>query len=206
MHVDYFNQLMQQKKARILENQKFKYKGQTYSYFDYDFSPQASTTRFEKKGNLNLSRVYFIVTGSTASASELAINCLKPLMDVKLIGRTTYGKPVGFFSIHIDKYDLYIPQFQTKNKDGEGDYFEGMVVDKSDYDDISKEFGDLSERYLAYALNYADKGDFVLSSTAAAKISALPNSSNRMSSSEDRKVNTDLERTQFKGMIRTRIK
>jgi carboxyl-terminal processing protease len=50
---------------------------------------------------LNLTKVVFIVTGATASASELLINNLRPYMDVKLVGSQTYGKPTGFPSILI---------------------------------------------------------------------------------------------------------
>jgi hypothetical protein len=47
-----------------------------------------------------LTRVYFIVTRRTASASELLINALKPYMEVILIGETTYGKNVGSITIY----------------------------------------------------------------------------------------------------------
>ena len=43
-------------------------------------------------------RCAIISTGSTASASEMLINGLKPWMDVAVIGDTTYGKPVGMRS------------------------------------------------------------------------------------------------------------
>jgi len=107
---------MQSGKATILKNQKFLYNGEVVSYFDVPFAASQNTEKFAKKGSLNLSRIYFLVTYNSASASELVINSLAPVMDVKLIGHPTYGKPVGFFAIHIDKYDLYIPQFQTKNR------------------------------------------------------------------------------------------
>ena len=205
MHVDHYNQLMQKNQATILQNQKFTYQGQQYSMFDYDFSTGSPicVSNFEKKGNLNLSRVYFLVTRGTASASELTINCLEPVMDVKLIGGRTYGKPVGFFGLHIDKYDLYIPQFQTKNRNNQGDYFTGMTVDKSDEDDISKEFGDPSERYLAYALGYAQTGSFPtlsLSKTSSTyKIPVL-----KMNKEQIDNATRVLGRTEFKGMVETR--
>jgi C-terminal processing protease CtpA/Prc len=41
---------------------------------------------------LNLTRVYILTTGSTASASELVINGLDPYIDVIKIGTTTRGK------------------------------------------------------------------------------------------------------------------
>lgn len=45
--------------------------------------------------NLNLSRVYILATGETAAASEMVINCLKPYMEVVLIGATTRGENVA---------------------------------------------------------------------------------------------------------------
>ena len=54
------------------------------------------TTRFANPDNsLNLQRLVVIATRSTASASELVINALRPFMPVIVIGDTTYGKPVG---------------------------------------------------------------------------------------------------------------
>ena len=46
----------------------------------------------ESINSLNLSRLFIIGTGSTASASELTIIGLKPYIDVKTIGTTTVGK------------------------------------------------------------------------------------------------------------------
>jgi C-terminal processing protease CtpA/Prc len=40
----------------------------------------------------NISRVFFIVSSMTASASEAVINALMPYMNVILVGETTYGK------------------------------------------------------------------------------------------------------------------
>jgi C-terminal processing protease CtpA/Prc len=42
--------------------------------------------------SLNLNRVYVLTTRSTASASELVINCLDPYIEVIKIGSTTTGK------------------------------------------------------------------------------------------------------------------
>lgn len=59
---------------------------------------------------LGLSRVIFLVTRGSASASEMMINGLNPYMDVVLIGSKTYGKNVGSFIV----YD-YIDNKKTKN-------------------------------------------------------------------------------------------
>src|SRR5690606_1589090 len=44
------------------------------------FQAANNSIRYEKAGTLNLPRVFFIVSGSSASASELLINNLKPYM------------------------------------------------------------------------------------------------------------------------------
>ena len=54
----------------------------------------------EAINSLGLTRVYFIVSGSTASASELVINSLSSYIDVKLIGTTTVGKQVGSVTLY----------------------------------------------------------------------------------------------------------
>jgi len=207
MYTTYWTQSMQDGNATILQNQKFYAKGndgvtRLYSYFDYSYKPTAAAGNqevFAKRGTLNnLSRVYFIVTASTASASELLINNLKPVMDVKLIGKKTYGKPVGFFSIHIDKSDLYIPQFQTKNQLNQGDYFDGMTVDKDIADDVTKDFGDPSERLLAQALNYAANGVF----TSYLKDNTL-SSTTGLSRTQVDDLTGKMDH-EFKGMVETR--
>lgn len=54
----------------------------------------------ESINSLNLPRVYFIVTGSTASASELVINSLSPYINVNLVGTKTVGKQVGSITLY----------------------------------------------------------------------------------------------------------
>jgi C-terminal processing protease CtpA/Prc len=123
-------------------------------------SASNETTNFRKLGSLNLSRLYFIVGRATASASELLINNLKPYMNVKLIGGTTYGKPVGFFPIAVGDWYIFPVSFRTLNKNGEGNYFNGMTVDKTVADGLDKEWGDLSESSLASAVNNITSGSF----------------------------------------------
>jgi carboxyl-terminal processing protease len=59
----------------------------------------------EAINSLNLERVYFIVTGSSASASELIINALEAHIDVKVVGSETVGKQVGSITLY-DSDDL----------------------------------------------------------------------------------------------------
>ncbi len=54
----------------------------------------------EPINSLNLNRVYFITTGSTASASELIMNGLSSYIDVKSVGTTTIGKVHGSVTLY----------------------------------------------------------------------------------------------------------
>jgi carboxyl-terminal processing protease len=124
------------------------------------FSEAVNSVNYQKAGNLNLSRVFFIVTGSSASASELIINNLKPYMDVKVIGDTTYGKPVGFFPINIADYAIYPVSFRTINSAGNADYYAGFAPDRRTIDGVNKGWGDVTEPSLAAALRYIQTGSF----------------------------------------------
>ena len=57
--------------------------------------------------SLNLTKVVILTTGSSASASELIINGLKPYIDVTTIGETTEGKIFGSVTLYdSDDYRL----------------------------------------------------------------------------------------------------
>ncbi|CAM1364403.1 conserved hypothetical protein [Tenacibaculum litopenaei] len=59
--------------------------------------------------SLNLTRVYFITTGDSASASELVMNSLAPYITVRSVGNRTHGKYAG----SITMYDS--PTFTSKS-------------------------------------------------------------------------------------------
>jgi hypothetical protein len=173
MYTAYYNSTLAANKETLLKNQvrRDAATNQLYNYSQIDYSPTANTEKFAKQGTLNISRVFFIVTGSTASASELTINNLRPYMNVQLIGsQYTYGKPVGFFDINIGKYQMYIPEFETKNSAGQGGYYGGMAPGTTDYpgkvatEDPTKDFGDPTETLLAQAINYINNGAYLNSS------------------------------------------
>lgn len=129
---------------------------------------------FSKQGSLNLSRVYFLVSDETASASELLINILSPYMQVYMIGtyrsengvtvaNNTYGKPVGFFPIDIvsASNELYVTSFQMFNKNGYGDYFDGLKPQHHVWEYQSfLDFGNPEETMLATALEHIRTGIF----------------------------------------------
>lgn len=168
MYKEIFNKLLREGNAPILKsipyldanNQQVVQNGRKLTYADVDYSEKGNTNYFSKKGSLGaITSVVFIVSGATASASELAINSLRPYMDVKLVGSAkTYGKPVGFFGIGIDKFTVYMSQFSSVNSEGTGEYFAGFDVDISSLDDVTRDFGDANENGLAKALAYINTG------------------------------------------------
>ena len=50
--------------------------------------------------SLNLTNVYVLTSGGTASASELTIDCLRRYISVITVGEETYGKFVGSNTIY----------------------------------------------------------------------------------------------------------
>jgi carboxyl-terminal processing protease len=129
-------------------------------FSNVSFLPADNTVAYQKAGNVNLSRVFFIVTSETASASELLINNLRPYLDVKLVGDTTYGKPVGFFPISIFNYAMYPISFKTVNSAGSAEYYDGFAPDKLTADGVNRNWGDANEPSLTAALGYISTGSF----------------------------------------------
>jgi C-terminal processing protease CtpA/Prc len=139
----------------------------TYQVNDYikntpSLNRMFQDTKFTGKSNLNLSKVYFLVSDRTASAAEMLINVLKPHIPVQVIasGTRTYGKPVGFFEQVVrDKVSYWPVSFLLKNSAGSSDYWDGFVPDKSNISDyVFVDVGDKKETMLATALNDAAPG------------------------------------------------
>lgn len=202
MFSEHYNSTMQNKKTKYLKNLTYQTTDRmgnpvTINYGNVDYSISGNTFKFIPNGNLNIKSIVFIVTENTASASELLINILKPYLSVKLVGEKTYGKPVGFFPLTIGGYEVYLSMFTSKNSNNEGDYFDGMSVDKTSRDDAEYALGNLKEQSLQAAYNYITTGSYINSSSA---ISSTRTSTNQM------KKLKDLSPNQFKGMIEHRIK
>ena len=85
--------------------------------------------------SLNLSEIYVITGKGTASASEVIINGLKPLMNIIQVGQTTYGKPNGMYVFQYPEkvtvpYYVFLPIcFYSVNSLGQGDYDSGLTPD-----------------------------------------------------------------------------
>jgi C-terminal processing protease CtpA/Prc len=116
---------------------------------------------------LALSRLFFIGTDNTASASELVINGVDPFIPAILAGSTTHGKPVGMYAIPVLDYVTLPVSFKYTNKNHEGDFYNGLVPDLPASDDFSKDFGDPEEASLKAILDFIETGNTPLKSTRA---------------------------------------
>jgi len=114
---------------------------------------------------LGLDRVVFITSRSSASASEVVINSLKPYISVTLVGDTTYGKPTGMDGFGYpeeiaegETYDyVFFPvTFEYVNSQGEGRFYDGIPADIRAADDITHDFGDPEEACLAAAIAFLE--------------------------------------------------
>lgn len=108
--------------------------------------------------NLGISKIYAIVTGNTASASESLLNSLSPFITVVKIGTVSCGKGVGSFTIKDDNYKWQIQPITFR-------YFNALHVTVPDTglipdivaDETSLatyyELGDTKEYMLSIAIN-----------------------------------------------------
>ncbi|MBA4322924.1 MAG: hypothetical protein C0408_08930, partial [Odoribacter sp.] len=108
---------------------------------------------------LNLTRLVVITTRSTASASELIINGLKPHLTVTTIGDTTNGKPTGMYVWQYAYKYIFAPiTFKLVNSAGQGDFFLGFAPAKYVRDDITFDFPDRRELCLKEAIYFLENG------------------------------------------------
>ena len=126
--------------------------------------------------SVNLDRLFFITTESSASASEFVINSMFPYKEVILVGEKTHGKPVGMQVFAFKDYNLALAPvtFQIVNAYGNGHYFNGIPVDYPEVDDIYHAWGDPEEACLKQALNIIEGNDVVVMKSAKLKPRGLP--------------------------------
>ena len=109
-----------------------------------------------------LKRLYVLTSQSTASASELVINGLRPYMNVVLVGKTTRGKNTGMWFIYEDdpvkqkdnRWGLLPIVVKTYNSKNEGDFTNGIKADMevNEYSADLFQLGDTRELLLGAAL------------------------------------------------------
>ncbi|MDK2760085.1 MAG: peptidase S41 [Sphingopyxis sp.] len=107
-------------------------------------------------------RIAFIGTASTASASELVMFGMLPWLgtNMTLVGANTYGKPVG--QIALDKAEcddrMRVVAFATGNANGQGDYYNGLAPKIANscaaFDDLAFPLGDPRETSLRTAIDF----------------------------------------------------
>ena len=109
--------------------------------------------------NLNLEKLYVLVSGETSAAAELLINSLKPYMTVVLVGAKTAGKPYGTTPYVNEAYQWSVNPVTHMyyNANDKADYTSGFAVDYAAAESLStlatfQEFGNTGELLLSTAL------------------------------------------------------
>ena len=133
-------------------------------------------------------RIAFIGTGSTASASELVINGMLPWLgtNMTLVGSNTYGKPVG--QIALDKAEcddrMRVVAFATANSTGAGNYYNGLAPQISNScaagDDLNLPLGDAREASVRAAIDFLATGSCTTRIAEASVGAAAQRSSTRV--------------------------
>ncbi|PZU16132.1 MAG: peptidase S41 [Citromicrobium sp.] len=139
--------------------------GKVFSYTTYNANkPQENRTRLfaAQPEAISATKLAFITTGSSASASELVANAMLPYFgnNMALIGSNSYGKPVGQDAFDYASCDmrLRVMTFKTDNANRQGEYFNGLaaIVPQTCQasDDIRYQLGDPNEASIKAALDF----------------------------------------------------
>lgn len=125
--------------------------------------PQTTWFRQEAEA-LRLRRITFIVTGDSASSSELVMNALGPYLgaEMALVGSRTYGKPVGMEILNLPgtTWTVLPVSVRNLNADGFSHYFQGLPDTHfrgtawAAQDDLAHPPGDPAEASTATALRW----------------------------------------------------
>ncbi len=120
---------------------------------------------------LNLNRVFILITDGTCSASEAIINGLRGIdVEVIIIGDTTCGKPYGFYATDNCGTTYFTIQFDGINNKGVGGYSDGfspmntadtagtLVSGCSVADNLTSPLGSLQDSLVSAALDYRVDG------------------------------------------------
>ena len=122
--------------------------------------------------SLNLNKVYILATGSSASASELVINSLRPHIQVIQIGTTTVGKYQGSLTLYdspnfrrdgANPNHTYAMQpliLKLKNADGFTDFDDGLIpnIVLKENAQFYGVLGEITEPLLARAIQHITTG------------------------------------------------
>lgn len=154
--------------SALLDNITNAYSGQRQMYLDWNANYQKNNTRYTfedtdmQDGNeLNIPRVFFLVTKNSASASEAVISALIPYLgadNVITVGDATHGKPVGMTGKTYGLNYYFLINFFVRNNAGDTSSFDGISTTCIAEDDLTHLRGDENETMLKTALYYIETG------------------------------------------------
>ena len=150
--------------SALLDNINNQHPGERQVYLDWNanYKNKNSTYYFSDEveaNDLNMTRVIFLVTKDSASASELVISALKPYLgdaNVVTIGDTTHGKPVGMSGKAYGSDYYFLIDFYVRNNLGETTSLDGISATCTAEDDLTHLMGDPDETMLKTALYYIE--------------------------------------------------
>lgn len=152
--------------STLLDNITNAYPGQRQGYLDWNdnFKSKNQTFSFSDEieaNDLNMKRVFFLVTKGSASASELVISALKPYLgdtNIVTIGTATHGKNVGMSGKRYGNNYYFLINFFIKNSADKTTKSSGIPATCPAEDSIAHIMGDTNETMLKTALHYIETG------------------------------------------------
>jgi len=154
--------------SALLDNLNNRHPGERQMYLDWNANYQSRNSSYyfedadDQDGNeLDLGRVIFLVTKSSASASEALINALVPYLGkdhVVTIGEATHGKPVGMSGKAYKNHYYFLINFTVNNNADHTTSFDGIPATCNAEDDLEHARGDENETMLKSALYYIENG------------------------------------------------
>lgn len=154
--------------SALIDNISNVYPGERQLYLDWNANYQQNNSAYYfedaelQDGNeLNMKRIFFLVTASSASASEAIVSSLIPYLgasNVITVGNNTHGKPVGMSGRTYENNYYFLINFMVRNDAGETTSFDGIPVTCPAEDDITHIMGDVNETMLKTALSYIQTG------------------------------------------------
>ena len=156
----------------------------SYTVYRPEKSGENQTRYFQAQAqSVAPTRIAFIGTSGTASASELVINAFTPYLRANsaLIGTNTFGKPVGQIALDRAQCDdrLRVIAFAGQNAARQGDFYNGLAnrVDATcqAVDDVSRPLGDPQESSVRTALDFlAGRSCTAIGASAQARTMRAP--------------------------------
>ncbi len=140
--------------------------GQVFNFTTFRPEKAAQNDRqktfFNQTETIAPTKIAYIGTSATASASELVMNSMRPYLGASqaLVGSNTFGKPVGQIAIDRSQCDdrLRVVAFKSENASRQGDYYTGLapVMERTCQaaDDFAKPLGDATEASTKAALDF----------------------------------------------------